>query len=507
MKSNSLEIPRAAAASPAAAFVFMILMLGGTLAHLLAGGPFASGVIPGQGFIRWNPEEPVRYLVDRGPLSNIEDNNAGTELVEEAFAHWEAIPTAELTTQNLGQLQVNVNADNFENFVGVANEPVSIIFDQDGSLINDFLGAGSSATVLGFAAPTNANNQNQYTSGFIVLNGPLSRNNPGFIQTVTHELGHLLGLDHTQVNRRFEGQCPFQGPCLHEFVPVMYPFGLPGQRAEPSLDDAAWFSFIYPSPEFSTQLGEIRGRALRANGLPMQSGFVTAALLEEGAGEPELSDSQLVGGVAEFQLNGDGRFILPGLPPGDYVVFIEPVDPRFTEGSSVGPFDFADSRQNDYPRDFFNGDGESAEEDPLLATIVSVEAGETVDNINIIVNSPPQNDSGAIPVTLGDDDFQFFDFPDGFAFPFFGRVYGQMLIHSDGNITFIEDDATSDARSLARLIFSSPRIAPLFTDLNPQAGGSVRVVVSQSALRVEWNDVPEFGGFLGNTFSVTLRST
>ena len=66
----------------------------------------------------------------------------------------------------------------------------------------------------------------------------------------------------------------------------------------------------------------------------------------------------------------------------------------------------------------------------------------------------------------------------GFAFTFFGRRHDRVFVNSDGNVTFDERDVASSERSVTRLLTGAPRIAPLFADLNPAAGG--RVLISGS---------------------------
>ncbi len=74
--------------------------------------------------------------------------------------------------------------------------------------------------------------------------------------------------------------------------------------------------------------------------------------------------------------------------------------------------------------------------------------------------------SGA-PVKLADDDSRPFDLP--FPFPFFGATYRQIFVNSDGNATFTAGDADATDRSFGRFTGGLPRIAPLFTDLDPSA--------------------------------------
>ena len=55
--------------------------------------------------------------------------------------------------------------------------------------------------------------------------------------------------------------------------------------------------------------------------------------------------------------------------------------------------------------------------------------------------------SDGLPLSLGDDDVQLF-LP--FPFPFFDAGYSEAFVHSDGNLTFVEPDAASSARSQSR---------------------------------------------------------
>jgi hypothetical protein len=109
---------------------------------------------------------------------------------------------------------------------------------------------------------------------------------------------------------------------------------------------------------------------------------------------------------------------------------------------------------------------------------------------------------------LGDDDARRVTFPRGFRFPFFGRLRAAMFVHSDGNLTFDQPDAGSSARSLARFLGGPPRIAPLFTDLDPSVAagdGGVYVSLSRTQVVVTWLGVPEFGTGNSSTFQVVLR--
>jgi hypothetical protein len=111
-------------------------------------------------------------------------------------------------------------------------------------------------------------------------------------------------------------------------------------------------------------------------------------------------------------------------------------------------------------------------------------------------------------LALTDDDAVLVPFPKGFKFRFFNKNQKNMFVHSDGNLSFGAADAASTDRSLDRLLTGPARIAPLFSDLNPEAaaaGAGVFVLASKTKVVVTWLEVPEFGQVNNrNTFQVVL---
>ncbi|HEY2941765.1 MAG TPA: hypothetical protein VGN09_04965 [Vicinamibacteria bacterium] len=110
--------------------------------------------------------------------------------------------------------------------------------------------------------------------------------------------------------------------------------------------------------------------------------------------------------------------------------------------------------------------------------------------------------SAGTRLALSDDDSR--SVAIGFAFPFYGKTYGEVFVNSDGNLTFTQPDRASTTRSLGRLIGGPPRIAPLLADLDPSAGGSVTAAAAGDRLVVTWTDVPQFEVADKNTFQATL---
>jgi uncharacterized protein (TIGR03437 family) len=85
-----------------------------------------------------------------------------------------------------------------------------------------------------------------------------------------------------------------------------------------------------------------------------------------------------------------------------------------------------------------------------------------------------------------------------------------VFVNSDGNLTFGKGDADITDRSLGRMVAGPPRIAPLFTDLDPTsatAPNGIRVLSDSSRLVVTWSSVPvwdSFGGGTPQTFQVQI---
>jgi hypothetical protein len=80
---------------------------------------------------------------------------------------------------------------------------------------------------------------------------------------------------------------------------------------------------------------------------------------------------------------GPGTYRIQGLPPGDYLVEIQQINPNADGGSGIGPLN------NQFPvtvPEFYNAAGESATDNPSDFVPVTVTAGGVTENIDIILN-------------------------------------------------------------------------------------------------------------------------
>lgn len=107
-------------------------------------------------------------------------------------------------------------------------------------------------------------------------------------------------------------------------------------------------------------------------------------------------------------------------------------------------------------------------------------------------------------LTLTDDDTREVTLP--FGFTFFNQRYDRVFVNSDGNLTFTESDTASTERSVGRFLSGPPRIAPLFTDLDPSRSGRVLTSGDSSAFSVTWCSVRAYGLFTAATIQLTLHA-
>ena len=207
---------------------------------------------------------------------------------------------------------------------------------------------------------------------------------------ILHEAGHFQGLCHSNVRNDSLGD--LAGPPSN--TAVMFPFigfdVMDGRTLDP--DDIAWHGFVYPSPSYESAFGSIEGHVPFSS---MMMGCSPPAGAN-GAHVVARDLNQTVGGeprmiVGTYSYRAEGRlapYRIPGLPPGEYGVWIEPLD-----GSPVAALQINTriqfSLDTDFPEDWYSGTSESGTEaaphDPANAVPVTVAAGERLAGIDIII--------------------------------------------------------------------------------------------------------------------------
>jgi hypothetical protein len=363
--------------------IIWLLLLGIHSISASAGGPnYVTGhaaTQPGQPY-RW-ASGTLSYRTDLGSLGN-QTNSQANSLVTAAFQTWQNVSTASLNIQNAGQLGYDVTAANVTTFINTignctaTSQPVnSIIYDQNGSIVTA-LGYDNNST-LGFAESICFDDTaGAFTRGWSLLNGRFIDGQPNTTshQTVTldqfkaafvHEFGHLLGLDHSQINLN----CLTENTCSADDiagVPIMFPYLLNQSSGTLSTDDIAAISVLYPAISFSASTGRIQGRVFFSDGQTPAEGYNVIA---RQVGNPRRIAVSSVSGFLFTPFFGNplnpandiyapyygsdygshdtgliGYYDIPGLPPGNYTIEVEAInnaaDTPFVSSSSVGPIGF-----------------------------------------------------------------------------------------------------------------------------------------------------------------------
>lgn len=167
-------------------------------------------------------------------------------------------------------------------------------------------------------------------------------------------------------------------------------------------DDQIAFAALYPSEGFLAASGSIRGRVTDTNGDPVFGAHVVAMDAATGV----IVTSTLTG-LAQLRADGmplrysaeSGDYILVGLPPGDYEIFVEPLD-----GPNQGLLNGVFGDELDMPV-VDVGFASATFDGAVTAT-----AGELVEDIDLIVSERPIDAPNLSPVIfLTDSTNEFFE--------------------------------------------------------------------------------------------------
>lgn len=268
----------------------------------------------------------VTLNYDQGTLGSRSKAQADA-MVTEAVSLWTNVTTATVTLAHGSDLPVDVTSANYSSYLGTLNSSISndglspVVYDSNGSIIDRMLGSGAKNSILGFAGSSwyTSGTSHLYSEGRAVINGFANVSDSTLKMVVAHEIGHLIGLDHTQLDST-------QGLAAANY-PLMYPIA---HRASASLheDDASAVSALYPDVTVDKMYGQLSGTFTQANGVPIKGANLWVQ---------ETSTNQLYSIVSDYLMQNTGGFKLL-LPAGTYTLHAEAIQTIFTGGSSVGPY-------------------------------------------------------------------------------------------------------------------------------------------------------------------------
>jgi uncharacterized repeat protein (TIGR01451 family) len=157
-----------------------------------------------------------------------------------------------------------------------------------------------------------------------------------------------------------------------------------------------------------------------------------------------------------------------------------------------------------YPLDYFTEEFSDRPVDLDFQTLTFTPNGST--SFYAVCRSDasgfPSDPIGGNVLGLSDDSFVQITLADGKEVSMYGRSTNTLYVGSNGYLSFDGGDAVFEA-TLSRH-FDRPRIAGLFDDLDPQAGGTVSWRQWPDRVAITFQDVPEYSQTNRNSFQMEM---
>ena len=311
--------------------------------------------------LRWpdlTAQRGIRFIIDSRGSQDIPDKEATFRTLRAAFSQWSSQPVTSLRFEDRG----------------TSDSPIVSSRDRENVLTFDETGAQVSAPRdAGIVALTRVNSDDRTGEIFdtdIVFNGRdfrFSLSNPQLLRypfvdiqdVATHEIGHLIGIDHTGLI----------GPALRR--PTMNPFTnfeIQGTTRTLKPDDIAAVGFLYPSSAFSLT-GRISGAVTTPDGAGAFGVHVVAY---------DRTGNFVVSGVSGYLTGpeGGGEYALIGLEPGRYTVGVEPLNGSINSSNFSGIF-FRQRFETNFSPEFYDN-----VPDRIQGEELRVQGGQTLRDIN-----------------------------------------------------------------------------------------------------------------------------
>ncbi|HPA20083.1 MAG TPA: right-handed parallel beta-helix repeat-containing protein [Verrucomicrobiae bacterium] len=317
-------------------------------------------------------------------------------IVSNSFATWQSAPETKIRFACGGITTNNPSGTNIvslppspkldgDNVVGFGSLPSGVLGLTCQFVLNDEYTFTGTNSAFGGSDPDPDIPEGTYPSGTILdADIQLSttaqwsvtgeRDKIDIQATITHEIGHFIGLCHSVVGAPYPA--------------TMYPFAEsnPDGLAARELyaDDKAGVAAYYPSPSFATTFGSISGQIRRQdNSRAVPSAHVVARLTND------------LSHVVACYADTNGQYRIDGLVPGGYILRVEPL-PKAAKGATTGSI-INDIVKSWYDVDFLPQVYANAARE-ADAALVAVAAAVITSNSNFAVRD------GDVADLLEDDD-------------------------------------------------------------------------------------------------------